>query len=346
VIRVVLVDDSAVARRLFRKAMAFAPDVNIVADAPDPYVARDLIVELKPDVLILDVEMPKMDGITFLHKLSQHYPLPVVVCSSLTEAGGKLALEAFDAGAVDVIFKPQGPRALAELGTELVNAVRAAASARPGRARARRQQVALNGRSDVELLVIGASTGGTVAVESIVGRLPANTPPVLVVQHMPAYVTKAFAGRLDGLSELTVEEARQGRVLEPGLVLIAPGDRHLEIERAGRQLRAVLTQEERVNGHRPAVDVLFHSVAEVVGARAIAALLTGMGRDGAAGMLAMREAGAHTLAQDEATSVVYGMPKAAVDCGAAIEIAALDDIPQRLMRAVELKSPRALSRIS
>jgi len=346
VIRVVLVDDSAVVRRLFRKAMAFAPDVSVVAEAPDPYVARDLIVELKPDVLILDVEMPKMDGITFLHKLSQHYPLPVVVCSSLTEAGGRRALEAFDAGAVDVIFKPQSPRALSELGAELVNAVRAAATSRPGRARGQRFQVALNGRSDVELIVIGASTGGTVAVESIVGRLPPNTPPVLVVQHMPAYVTKAFAGRLDGLSELTVEEARHGRELVPGLVLVAPGDQHLEVERVGRQLRTVLHQGERVNGHRPAVDVLFHSVAEVVGARSIAALLTGMGRDGAAGMLAMREAGAHTLAQDEATCVVFGMPKAAIDCGAAVDVVALDDIPQRLMRAIELKSPRALSRIS
>jgi len=345
-IRVVLVDDSAVVRRLFRKAMASAPDVTVVAEAPDPYVARDLIVEHKPDVLILDVEMPKMDGITFLQKLSQHYPLPVVVCSSLTEAGGRIALEAFDAGAVDVIFKPQGPRALAELGTALVNAVRAAAASRPGRSRAKRVQVALNGRSDVELIVIGASTGGTVAVESIVARLPSNSPPVLVVQHMPAYVTKAFAGRLDGLSELTVEEARQGRLLEPGLVLVAPGDFHLEIERAGQKLRAVLNQDERVNGHRPAVDVLFHSVAEVVGQRAIAAILTGMGRDGAAGMLAMRQAGAHTIAQDESTCVVFGMPKAAIDCGAALEVVALDDIPQRLMRAVELKSPRALSRIS
>jgi two-component system chemotaxis response regulator CheB len=196
------------------------------------------------------------------------------------------------------------------------------------------------------LIVIGASTGGTVAVESIVGRLPSNSPPVLVVQHMPAYVTRAFAGRLDGLSALTVEEARHGQVLESGLVLIAPGDRHLELERSGLKLRAVLTEDERVNGHRPAVDVLFRSVAEVVGARAVAALLTGMGRDGAAGMLAMREAGAHTLAQDEATCVVYGMPKAAVEAGAAVEVVALDDIPQRLMRAVELKSPRALSRIS
>jgi two-component system, chemotaxis family, protein-glutamate methylesterase/glutaminase len=346
VIRVVLVDDSLVVRRLFKKAMAFAPDVSIVAEAPDPYVARDLIVELKPDVLILDVEMPKMDGITFLQKLSQHYPLPVVVCSSLTEAGGKLALEAFDAGAVDVIFKPQSPRALAELGAELVAAVRAAASARPGRARSQRFQVALNGRSDIELIAIGASTGGTVAVESIVGRLPPNSPPVIVVQHMPAYVTKAFAARLDGLSALTVEEGRPGRVLEPGLVLIAPGDRHLVIERAGQRLRASLNGDERVNGHRPAVDVLFRSVAGVVGARAVGALLTGMGRDGAAGLLEMRESGAHTLAQDEATCVVFGMPKAAIECGAAAEVAALDDIPARLMRAVELRSPRALSRIS
>ncbi|HEV8547928.1 MAG TPA: chemotaxis response regulator protein-glutamate methylesterase [Polyangiaceae bacterium] len=345
-IRVVLVDDSAVVRRLFKKAMAFAPDVNVVAEAPDPYAARDLIVALKPDVLILDVEMPKMDGITFLHKLSQHYPLPVIVCSSLTEAGGALALDAFDAGAVDVIFKPQGPRALSELGAELVQAVRAAAVARPGRARTPRHQVSLSGRSDIEVVAVGASTGGTVAVESIVGRLPANTPPVVIVQHMPAYVTKAFAARLDNLSTLTVEEARTGRVLEPGVVLIAPGDRHLELERAGLKLRAVLHDEERVNGHRPAVDVLFRSVAKIAGKNAIGALLTGMGKDGAAGLFEMRAAGAHTLAQDEASSVVFGMPRAAIECGAAAEIVALGDIPQRLMRAIELRSPRALSRIS
>jgi two-component system chemotaxis response regulator CheB len=290
--------------------------------------------------------MPKMDGITFLQRLSQHYPLPVVVCSSLTEAGGRVALEAYDAGAVEVICKPQGPQALSEFGAELVAAVRAAATARPGRARAGRPRVALNAKSDVELIAIGASTGGTIAVESIVARLPANSPPLVVVQHMPAYVTKAFAARLDGLSALTVEEARHGRVLEPGLVLIAPGDHHIALERSGHRLRVCFDDGEKVNGHRPAVDVLFRSAARVVRERAIAALLTGMGRDGALGMLEMRDAGAYTLAQDEATCVVFGMPKAAIDCGAALEVVPLDEMPARLMRSVELKSPRALSRIS
>jgi two-component system, chemotaxis family, protein-glutamate methylesterase/glutaminase len=346
VIRVVIVDDSAVVRRLFKKAMAFAPDVTVVADAPDPYAARDLIVEHKPDVLILDVEMPKMDGITFLQKLNQHYPLPVVVCSSLTEAGGKLALDAYAAGAVEVIFKPQGPRALSELGAELVEAVRTAAGARTNRVRTPRVQVQLHQRNEVELVVIGASTGGTVAVESILTRLPPNVPPILVVQHMPAYVTRAFAARLHNLCQLTVEEARHGRVLEQGLVLVAPGDQHLEIERVGQKLKAKLSAEARVNGHRPSVDVLFHSVADIVGPRAVGALLTGMGKDGAAGLLEMNREGAFTLAQDEQSSVVFGMPKAAIDCGAASVVAALDDIPARLVRAIEVRNSRGVSRIS
>jgi two-component system chemotaxis response regulator CheB len=335
VIRVVLVDDSAVVRRLFKKAMAFASDVSVVAEAPDPYAARDLIVQHKPDVLILDVEMPKMDGITFLHKLSQHYPLPVVVCSSLTQAGGKLALEAFDAGAVEVIAKPDRPRALAELGAELVTAVRAAAGARTWRSLPVRATLELRQRNDVEVVVIGASTGGTVAVEAIVRRLPPDMPPLVVVQHMPAYVTPAFAARLNGLCRLKVEEARAGRALVPGLVLIAPGDYHLTLERSGGGLVTALNSEPRVNGHRPAVDVLFRSAAAAVGRRAVGVLLTGMGRDGAEGLLELRQEGAFTLAQDEASSVVFGMPKAAIECGAAVEVAALEDIAARVVRAVE-----------
>jgi two-component system chemotaxis response regulator CheB len=335
VIRVVLVDDSAVVRRLFKKAMAFAPDVCVIAEAPDPYAARDLIVKLEPDVLILDVEMPKMDGITFLHKLKQHYPLPVVVCSSLTSAGGRLALEAFDAGAVEVIAKPDRPRALAELGAELVTAVRAAARSRHAREKVVRPALELRQPNESELIVIGASTGGTVAVEAILRRLPPNMPPIVLVQHMPAYVTPAFAARLHGLCRLTVEEATHGRPLERGLALVAPGDFHLTVERARAGLSAELNAEPRVNGHRPAVDVLFRSVAACVGRRAVGVLLTGMGKDGAQGLLELRQGGALTLAQDEASSVVFGMPKAAIDCGAAVEVVALDDIAQRIVRALE-----------
>lgn len=276
-----------------------------------------------------------MDGITFLRKLTKHFPIPVVVCSSVTEAGGKLALEAFDAGAMEVICKPQTPAALAELGAELLHAVRgAAASRRTSLVTAQRPVDSIKATS-VELVVIGASTGGTTAVESIISRLPQHMPPIVVVQHMPAYITKAFAARLNGLSRLEVNEAPEGHVLEPGQVLIAPGDHHLEIVRAGRELRCRLNDEQRVNGHRPAVDVMFHSVAKNVGGNVVAALLTGMGKDGAMGMLAIRERGGYTLAQDEKSCVVFGMPRAAIELGAACEVASLDEMASRLVRALE-----------
>jgi two-component system chemotaxis response regulator CheB len=340
VIRVLLVDDSAVVRRLFRKALSSANDIQVVAEAPDPYVARELVLEHKPDVLLLDVEMPRMDGITFLRKLTRYHPLPVVVCSSLTEAGGKLALEAFDAGALDVICKPQSPAALAELGDDLVRAIRAAVAARRTTASAPRRPVELTGATAVEVVGIGASTGGTTAVEAIVGRLPPRMPPVVVVQHMPAYITKAFATRLNGLSRLQVEEATDGRVLQEGLVLIAPGDHHLEVVRRGRELRCRLHASPRVNGHRPSVDVLFQSLAKVCGPKAVAALLTGMGKDGAQGLLELRHGGAYTLAQDEKSCVVFGMPRAAIELDAACEVTALDDMASRLMHALEEQRAR------
>jgi two-component system chemotaxis response regulator CheB len=303
-------------------------------------VARELVLEHKPDVLLLDVEMPRMDGITFLRKLTRYHPLPVVVCSSLTEAGGKLALEAFDAGALDVICKPQSPAALAELGDDLVRAIRAAVAARRTTASAARRPVELSGATAVELVGIGASTGGTTAVEAIVSRLPPRTPPVVVVQHMPAYITKAFATRLNGLSRLQVEEATDGRALQEGLVLIAPGDHHLEIVRRGRELRCRLHDAPRVNGHRPSVDVLFQSLAKACGPQAVAALLTGMGKDGAQGLLEMRHSGAYTLAQDEKSCVVFGMPRAAIELDAACEVTALDDMASRLMLALEQQKTR------
>lgn len=344
-IRVLLVDDSAVVRRLFRKALSSATDIQVVAEAPDPYVARELVVEHKPDVVVLDVEMPRMDGITFLRKLTRYFPTPVIVCSSLTEAGGKLALEAFDAGALDVICKPQSPAALAELGSDLVRAVRGAAVARRSSLAATRRPVELGSATSVELVALGASTGGTTAVEAIVTRLPPRMPPLVVVQHMPAYITKAFAARLDGLSRLKVEEATDGRVLHEGLVLIAPGDRHLEIVRVGRELRCSLSEEPRVNGHRPSVDVMFGSVAKACAGSVVAALLTGMGKDGAQGLLELRQHGAHTLAQDERTSVVFGMPRAAIELDAACEVAALEDMAPRLVRALEARQAARGSRL-
>jgi two-component system chemotaxis response regulator CheB len=340
-IRVLLVDDSAVVRRLFRKALSAQADIEVVAEAPDPYVARELVLEHKPDVLLLDVEMPRMDGITFLRKLTRYHPMPVVVCSSLTEAGGKLALDAFEAGALDVICKPRSPTELAQLGDDLVRALRAAAAARRTSVAAVRRPVELQAATSAELVGIGASTGGTTAVETIVSRLPPRMPPVVVVQHMPAYITKAFAARLNGLSRLQVEEATEGRVLQEGLVLIAPGDQHLEIVRSGRELRCRLNEQPRVNGHRPSVDVLFQSLSRTCGARAVGMLLTGMGKDGAQGLLEMRQSGAYTLAQDEKSCVVFGMPRAAIELDAACEVAALEEMATRLMHALALQRARS-----
>jgi two-component system, chemotaxis family, protein-glutamate methylesterase/glutaminase len=340
VIRVLLVDDSVVARRALRQLLSAELDIDVIAEAPDPYVAAELVVEHEPDVVLLDIEMPRMNGITFLRKLTRQSPTPVVVCVSLAEASGKLVLEAFDAGALDAVCRPEGPAA-DELGADLVRAVRAAAASRRSSMIVARRPVELSSPSRVEVMALGASTGGAPAVEAIVSRLPAGIPPLLVVQHMPASVTKALAARLDRSARLRVEEASDGRLLQPGLVLIAPGDRHVEVVRAGDDLRCRLSEQARVNGRRPSVDVLFHSVAQTCGPAALAALLTGMGKDGAQGMLELREAGAHTLAQDERTSIVFGMPRAAIELGAACEIVSLDDMAPRLMRALEQHVPRA-----
>jgi two-component system, chemotaxis family, protein-glutamate methylesterase/glutaminase len=336
VIRTLLVDDSAVIRRMFSRVLVAQNDIQVVGEAPDPYVARDLIVEKKPDVVVLDIEMPRMDGLTFLRRLMKHHPMPVVVCSTLTVRGGETAMEAMDAGAVGVVCKPTETHSLAEMAPELVAAVRSAAGAKPrGRlAAAARQEASLRAPSR-SLLAIGASTGGTVAIETILRSLPENAPPIVIVQHMPAYMTPLFADRLDKVSRLRAREARDGDALETGLALVAPGGKHLLVEAGPSGFRARVKDGPLVNGHRPAADVLFSSVARAAGKAAIGVLLTGMGKDGARGLLQMRGAGARTIAQDEASSVVYGMPKAAVDIDAAQEVVSLGAIPARLVRLAE-----------
>jgi two-component system chemotaxis response regulator CheB len=340
-IRVLVVDDSPVARKFLIQALT-VDGIQVVGEAGDPYAARDRIVELKPDVVVLDVMMPKMDGITFLRRLMHYFPVPTVICSSFTRDGGDVALSAYEAGAVEVIGKPDASYPLLQMGRDLVAAVRAAAVARQRADSPEKHAVQLTGRGDARLIAIGASTGGTAAVEAVLRALPREMPPIAIVQHMPPYITQAFAARLKTICRIDVREARDGDVFEDGLALVAPGGSHLLVERGATGLVARVNGGPRVNGHRPAVDVLFRSVAEEARERAVGVLLTGMGRDGAEGMLAMHGAGARTLAQDEATSVVFGMPKAAIELGAADQVVPLPEMSAQIARACSLgRKPRA-----
>jgi two-component system, chemotaxis family, protein-glutamate methylesterase/glutaminase len=336
VIKVLIVDDSAVVRRLCGQILSAEPDIQVVGTAPDPYVARDLIVTRKPDVVTLDWEMPRMDGITFLKKLMKFYPLPVVILSTLTTRGGEKALEAMAAGAVEVICKPGDEHSLAEMSEDLVAAVRSAAQARsrpappPPSQQVLRQQIS----ASHHLLALGASTGGTVAIESILQALPADTPGLVMVQHMPAFFTRSFADRLAKLSRMRVREAKDGDLVEPGLALLAPGDRQMVVRSGPRGYAVGVMEGPRVSGHRPSVDVLFRSVAKAAGPNALGIILTGMGADGAQGLLEMRKAGARTLGQDAESSVVYGMPKAAFDLGGVEFQVPLAFMPQRILGAL------------
>jgi two-component system, chemotaxis family, protein-glutamate methylesterase/glutaminase len=363
VTRVLLVDDSVLARRLIARMLNVVEGLEVVGEASDPYVARERIAELAPDVVVLDVEMPRMDGISFLKRLMQQCPLPVVACSSVTARGGETALRALAAGALAVVSKPSDQHGPDEMARELVAAVLSAASVTPpGIAAALSPTLPPKGSlrpsalptvlpraaratetREIRAIGLGASTGGTVAVESIVKKLPGDSPPVLVVQHLPAYVVPAFATRLAQLTALRVEIASEGTLLRPGLLVLAPGNLHLSVERAGGELRMRLSQAEKLNGHRPAVDVLFQSLAETARADALGVLLTGMGKDGAQGLLAMREAGARTLVQDEASSVAWGMPKAAFELGAAEQVLPLDRIPARINQFTQRSSPLSLA---
>jgi len=341
-ISVLVVDDSATVRRVLTDGLNRTGDIRVVGSAPDPYVARERIVELKPDVITLDVEMPRMDGISFLAKLMQHHPLPVVVISSLTPAGSHEAMRAFELGAVEVLCKPGSAYDVGDTIPRLARAIRAAAASRcrgprvaplPSVSKAPLPTTSLARTSD-KVLALGASTGGTEALREVMAALPGDTPGTVIVQHMPPMFTASFAQSLDRTSRLHVSEARGGEPLLPGLAYVAPGGHHLAVVRSGAHYHVELREGPEVHYQRPAVDVTFMSVAKAAGANAVGVLLTGMGHDGAAGLKAMRTAGAHTIAQDEASCVVFGMPKAAIECGAAMEVASLTAIPERIVHAL------------
>ncbi|MEW6439858.1 MAG: chemotaxis response regulator protein-glutamate methylesterase [bacterium] len=332
-IRVLVVDDSAVVRKVLSEQLSRAQGIEVIGTAPDPYVARDKIVALRPDVLTLDVEMPRMDGVTFLRKLMQYYPLPVVIVSSLTPKGSRLALEALEAGAVDVLPKPGSNYSVADLGETLPGKVRAAFFSRPRKRCAqgeesdevRRVEAGLRYTTD-KVIAVGASTGGTEALRRILEEMPPDCPGIAVVQHMPALFTRAFAERLDHICRIQVKEAQDGEWVQPGKALIAPGDYHMSLQRSGARYLVRLGQGPRVYFQRPSVEVLFQSVARSVGPNAVGVILTGMGADGAKGLKAMREAGARTIAQDEQTCVVFGMPAEAIRQGAAEKVLPLGRI--------------------
>ncbi len=337
-IRVLVVDDSALVRQAISDALGKDPALEVVGTAPDPYVAREKIARLDPDVITLDLEMPRMDGLTFLRILMKHHPLPVVVVSSLTQAGSQAALEAVEAGAVDVLAKPDGTMSLGALAERLAWHVKAAAEAG---SRLRRQSATVPAPAVVsppplksagrppherQIIVIGASTGGVEALRRLVTRLPAQLPPVAIVQHISASFSRAVAERLDSLAALRVREAGDNEPLRPGECVLAPGDVHLAVEYRGGAFRTRLVRSPPLHHCRPAVDVLFRSAAEAAGPHVVAALLTGMGSDGALGMKAIREAGGTTLAEHQCSCVVYGMPRAAIEMGVVDRIVPLDDM--------------------
>ena len=340
-IRVLVVDDSAVVRKILTEQLSSYSDIEVVGTATDPYAARDKIVALNPDVLTLDLEMPRMDGLTFLSKLMRHHPLPVVVVSSLTPANSETALRAMELGAVDVIAKPGSQFSAPDVHGQLVRAVRAAASARVGPRWVAQGSTdlipaAMTFKTTHKVIAVGASTGGTVAIEAVLRRLPEDSPGIVIVQHMPKGFTAAFAARLNKVCRIGVREAHDLDDVVPGLALVAPGNQHMMLLRSGARYHVRLKDGPPVHHQRPAVDVLFMSVSQTAGPNAVGALLTGMGMDGARGLLAMRQSGARTIAQDQASCVVFGMPAEAIRLGAAERILPLDDIAgAMLMLATE-----------
>lgn len=350
-IKVLIVDDSAVVRQVLTGLLDGVSGIKVIGAAPDPIFAMKRMESEWPDVIVLDIEMPRMDGVTFLKKLMSEHPTPVVICSTLTEKGAEVTMQAMSAGAVDIITKPKVNlrNFLQESKTNIIDVIKAAAGSRPRIIKsnpATPARVAANTdgvlsasplkpmiQTTDRVVVIGTSTGGTQALEYLFTQLPRSAPPIVVVQHMPEHFTAAFAKRLDGICQVTIKEAAQNDRALPGLVLIAPGGKHMLLQRSGAQYRVDVKDGPLVSRHRPSVDVLFRSSAQSAGANAVGIILTGMGDDGAHGMKEMHDAGALTIAQDEASCVVYGMPKEAVKLGAVDGILPLSAIPQLIMQA-------------
>lgn len=338
-----IVDDSALVRDILKSGLSRFPEIEVVGAAPDVYVARDKIVRLEPDVLTLDIEMPRMDGIDFLKRLMPQYPIPVVVVSALAAPGARATLDALENGAVDYVLKPsiriqnQLSEMLAELKNKILVASKVDVSKWKKESAPRQQKpvkTVLTGTTD-KVIAIGASTGGTVALRTMIERFPADMPGTVIVQHMPPVFTKLFAERLNELSAVEVREAEDGDRILKGTVLIAPGGKHLEVLRSGGTYRVQCREGKKVNGHCPSVSVLFASVARSVGSNAVGVILTGMGRDGAEEMCLLKEAGAKTLAQNEQTSVVYGMPKAAFESGGVERLIGIDDMTGSVIDALK-----------
>ena len=343
-IRVLIVDDSAVVRKVFSNELSREKGIKVIGTAPDPYVARDKIVKLEPDVITLDIEMPRMDGITFLKKLMKYYPLPVIIVSSLTPKGGKMALEALASGALEVVSKPSAAYSVGDMSVQLADKIRAVA-----RVNVTERIKSLNRSEPVKpvtlsralttstnkIIAIGASTGGTEAIKTVLTAMPPNSPGIVIVQHMPANFTTSFAERLDSLSQITVKEANDGDSVANGQALLAPGNFHMLLKRSGAKYYVQVKKGPLVHHQRPAADVLFRSVANYAGANAVGIILTGMGSDGAVGLLEMKKAGARTVAQDEKSCVVFGMPKEAIKLGAAEKVVSLGDVTRTALKMIE-----------
>ncbi len=341
-IRVLIVDDSAIVRKVLSAELSKYRDIEVVGSAVDPYIARDKIIRLHPDVITLDLEMPRMNGLAFLAKLMKHYPLPVVVVSSLAPQNSQTAIRALELGAIDVICKPGSTPLTPEISHRLIRAIRAAASARvaqqqipPETPSASPATHDFHLQATHKMIAIGASTGGTKAIEIVLKGLPATSPGTLIVQHMPEQFTTSFAQRLNQTCPMEVREAQDNDVLEPGVALIAPGNRHMLLQQNGAHYLVRLKHGPAVNHQRPSVDVLFQSVAQSVGNDAVGVLLSGMGADGAKGLLAMHEKGAYTLAQDEQTCVVFGMPKEAIRLGAVDRVAPIEHMSGAIMNFLQ-----------